>query len=262
VLRRGEAGRSNWIVGDGIKVPKRGKKMPTRGESAIGVGRFRPPIARETYVVGRRRKEPLKALEDLEDNIFANNPFLDDLLEWRSSPGGEQFAEPADALCDLMETCSLMPSNANLSGLTESRSTSINLLSTSKSNIPASVVTGSAAMPGTRRSSLSTRRRGRFDVKVSRNRTPSLRRALGPRTRRVLRAQPSRLPYIRGRPRGFAIQDDGREPAAVGRHRAAMCAMPMPFGSNDCVECVGARRPRATKPQPASATRRPRSARR
>jgi hypothetical protein len=86
VLRRQKAGRSNWIVGDGIKVPKRGKKMPARGESAIGVRRFRPHIAMETYVVGRWRKEPLKPLEDLEDNIFANNPFLDDLLEWRHSP--------------------------------------------------------------------------------------------------------------------------------------------------------------------------------
>jgi hypothetical protein len=53
----------------------------------------------ETYVVGKWRKEPL---EDLGDNIFANNSFLDDLLEWRHSPEGEQFAELADALCDFM----------------------------------------------------------------------------------------------------------------------------------------------------------------
>ena len=44
----------------------------------------------ETYVVGKWRKEPS---EELEDNIFANNPFLEDLLEWRHSPEGEQFAE-------------------------------------------------------------------------------------------------------------------------------------------------------------------------
>jgi hypothetical protein len=61
----------------------------------------------ETYVVGRWRKEPLKPLEDLEDNIFANNPFLDDLLPWRHWPEGEQFAELADALCDLMEDVQL-----------------------------------------------------------------------------------------------------------------------------------------------------------
>jgi hypothetical protein len=80
VLRREKAGCSNWIIGDGIKVPKRGKKMPARGESAIGVRRFGPRIAMETYVVDRWREEPLKPLED---NIFGNNPFLDDLLEWR-----------------------------------------------------------------------------------------------------------------------------------------------------------------------------------
>jgi hypothetical protein len=102
-----EGWRSNWMVGDGIKVPKRGKKMPARGETAIGVRRLRPHIAMETYVVGRWRKEPLKPLEDLEDNIFVNNPFLDDLREWRHSPDGVQFAELADALCDLMEDVQL-----------------------------------------------------------------------------------------------------------------------------------------------------------
>src|SRR5215475_6633805 len=34
-------------------------------------------------------------------------PFLDDLLEWRHSPEGQQFAELADALCDLMEDMQL-----------------------------------------------------------------------------------------------------------------------------------------------------------
>jgi hypothetical protein len=146
-----------------------------------------------------------------------------------------------------------MPSNANLSGLTERRSTSINLLSTSRSNIPASVVTGSAAMPGTRRSSLSTRRRGRFDVKVSRNRTPSAYAArLGLDPGAFCGHSLSLHPRP---PTGFAIQDDGREPAAVGRRAARpMCATPVPSGSNDCAGCVGARRPRATKPQPASTT--------
>jgi hypothetical protein len=108
-----------------------------------------------------------------------------------------------------------MPSNANLSGLTERRSTSINLLSTSRSNIPASVVTGSAAMPGTRRSSLSTRRRGAVRREgVPEPHTIGLRRALEPRSRRVLRAQPSdRLPYIRGSPRAslFKMMDVSRQ---------------------------------------------------
>jgi hypothetical protein len=84
--------------------------------------------------VGRWRKEPLKPLEHLEDNIFANNPFLDDLLEWRHSPEGEQFVALADALCDLMENVQFDPSNANLSGLVENGSTSINPSSTSRSN--------------------------------------------------------------------------------------------------------------------------------
>ena len=54
--------------------------------------------------MGKWRKEPL---EDLGDNIFANNPFLEDLLEWRHSPEGKQFVELADALCDLMEDVQL-----------------------------------------------------------------------------------------------------------------------------------------------------------
>ena len=45
--------------------------------------------------MGNWRKENA---DDLEDSIFANNPFLDDLLEWRHSPEGQQFAELADAL--------------------------------------------------------------------------------------------------------------------------------------------------------------------
>lgn len=56
----------------------------------------------ETYLVGKWSKQ-----ERLEDNIFANNPFLEDLLEWRDSPEGEQFAELSDALCDLMENVQL-----------------------------------------------------------------------------------------------------------------------------------------------------------
>jgi hypothetical protein len=50
--------------------------------------------------VGSWRKENA---DDLGDSIFSNNPFLEDLLEWRHSPEGQQFAELADALCDLME---------------------------------------------------------------------------------------------------------------------------------------------------------------
>ena len=54
--------------------------------------------------MGNWRKENA---DDLGDSILANNPFLDDLLEWRHSPEGQQFAELADALCDLMEDVQL-----------------------------------------------------------------------------------------------------------------------------------------------------------
>jgi hypothetical protein len=56
------------------------------------------------HLVGTWRKQHP---EELEDNIFADNPFLDDLLAWRHSPEGEQFAELSDALCDLMEDVQL-----------------------------------------------------------------------------------------------------------------------------------------------------------
>src|SRR6516162_493518 len=42
-----------------------------------------------------------------QDNIFAGNPFLDDLLAWRHSPEGEQFAECSDTLCEVMEDVQL-----------------------------------------------------------------------------------------------------------------------------------------------------------
>ena len=50
--------------------------------------------------MGSWRKENAN---DSGDSIFAKNPFFEDLLEWRDSPEGQQFAEFADALCDLME---------------------------------------------------------------------------------------------------------------------------------------------------------------
>jgi hypothetical protein len=59
---------------------------------------------KEINPVGNWRKENA---DDLEDSIFANNPFLDDLLEWRHSPEGQRFAELADALCDLLEDVQL-----------------------------------------------------------------------------------------------------------------------------------------------------------
>jgi hypothetical protein len=59
----------------------------------------------ETYLM--KNKWRVQDPGDSDDNIFANNPFLEDLLEWRDSPEGEQFAELADTLCDLMEDVQL-----------------------------------------------------------------------------------------------------------------------------------------------------------
>jgi hypothetical protein len=97
----------------------------------------------ETSVVGKWRKEPLKPPEDLADNIFANNPFLDDLLEWRHSPEGEQFAELADALCDLMEDVQLDAEQRKFIWPDGEQLDLDQSVSTSRSNIPTSAVTGS-----------------------------------------------------------------------------------------------------------------------
>jgi hypothetical protein len=55
-------------------------------------------------LMGKRRNQHP---QQLQDNIFAGNPFLDDLLAWRHSPEGEQFAGFSDALCDVMENVQL-----------------------------------------------------------------------------------------------------------------------------------------------------------
>ena len=53
------------------------------------------------------RKRRNQHSQQREDNIFAGNPFFDDLLAWRYSPEGEQFAEFSDTLCDVMEDVQL-----------------------------------------------------------------------------------------------------------------------------------------------------------
>jgi hypothetical protein len=50
-------------------------------------------------LMGKRRNQHQ---QPRQDTIFAGNPFLDDLLAWRHSPEGEQFAEFSDALCEAM----------------------------------------------------------------------------------------------------------------------------------------------------------------
>ena len=47
--------------------------------------------------MGKQRKE------HLHDSIFANNPFLDGLLDWMGSPAGQQCIAERDVLWDLME---------------------------------------------------------------------------------------------------------------------------------------------------------------
>jgi hypothetical protein len=58
--------------------------------------------------MGKRRNQHPQPLQDIfAGNIFAANPFLDDLLAWRHSPEGEQFAAFSDVLCDVMEDVQL-----------------------------------------------------------------------------------------------------------------------------------------------------------
>jgi hypothetical protein len=69
-------------------------------------GEAREILARENPM-GKRRNQHPQQLQDNQDSIFAGNPFLDDLLAWRHSPEGEQFAAFSDVLCDVMEQVQL-----------------------------------------------------------------------------------------------------------------------------------------------------------
>jgi hypothetical protein len=69
-------------------------------------GEAREILAREN-LMGKRRNQHPRQLQDNQDSIFAGNPFLDDLLAWRHSPEGEQFAAFSDVLCDVMEQVQL-----------------------------------------------------------------------------------------------------------------------------------------------------------
>jgi hypothetical protein len=71
-------------------------------DDAIDVRRFRPLRRSTSWAIGAKRMWMTR-----KTVFFANNPLLDDLLEWRQSPEGQQFAELADALCDLMEDVQL-----------------------------------------------------------------------------------------------------------------------------------------------------------
>jgi hypothetical protein len=42
-----------------------------------------------------------------QDDIFADNPFIDGLFEWMDSPDGKQYSEVSDALWTLMEDVQL-----------------------------------------------------------------------------------------------------------------------------------------------------------
>src|SRR5580692_5678586 len=57
-------------------------------------------------LMSKRRNQSLQE-NIFAGNIFAANPFLDDLLAWRQSPEGEEFAALSDVLCDVMEDVQL-----------------------------------------------------------------------------------------------------------------------------------------------------------
>ena len=59
------------------------------------------PTQKRIRLMSKQRKELP------EDNVFANNPFLEGLLEWRDSPEGEQWMEISDALWGLLEDVQL-----------------------------------------------------------------------------------------------------------------------------------------------------------
>jgi len=76
------------LTSAGCRVTKTIRALPRDGARAM-----------EIRMGKRRNPHP----QHLQDNIFAGNPFLDDLLAWRHSPEGEQFAEFSDVLCDVMD---------------------------------------------------------------------------------------------------------------------------------------------------------------
>src|SRR3979490_1215033 len=69
-------------------------------------GEAREILAGEN-LLGKRRNQHPRQVQDNQDSIFAGNPFLDDLLAWRHSPEGEQFAAFSDVLCGVMEPVQL-----------------------------------------------------------------------------------------------------------------------------------------------------------
>ena len=87
--------------------------------------------------MSKQRKQPP------EVSIFANNPFLEELLALRDSPEDEQLIEVSDTLWDLLEDVQLDASNANLSGLMQNDLISKSLFSASRNSIRTSPVTRS-----------------------------------------------------------------------------------------------------------------------
>jgi hypothetical protein len=62
---------------------------------------------RSTSRKGRGQGNGWTPKESLEDSIFADNPFLDGLLEWMDSPEGQQTIEVNDVLWGLMDNVGL-----------------------------------------------------------------------------------------------------------------------------------------------------------
>lgn len=73
----------------------------------------------------QRREQP-------QDTIFADNPFLDGLLDWMGSPEGQQCIALRDVLWDLMEHVQLDAKQRKLIWPDASRSISSNPFSVSR----------------------------------------------------------------------------------------------------------------------------------
>jgi hypothetical protein len=74
--------------------------MQRSRDDAIGIQRFRLLRRSTSWAVGAKRT---RTIWETVSSSSRTIPFLEDLLEWRHSPEGQQFSELADALCDLME---------------------------------------------------------------------------------------------------------------------------------------------------------------
>jgi hypothetical protein len=132
--RRQKARGLDLVYGKGVRAICTERTLPNV-PVLTGI-RYSDPMIRARR--WRPRQPAQKHVNDHGDSTFVNNPFLEDLLEWRHSPEGEQFAELADALCDLIDDMRLDAKQLHNGSISSSP------FSTSRSNIATSAVTGSS----------------------------------------------------------------------------------------------------------------------